>query len=242
VIALCSFKSVLIIHSLLILSTLCELVRRRELAEGAWDCRLGARYVSLQNIYQQQAATDLQCVQAHAHQVCSASSLSADLVSADNLKLFCKNAMNLEVHEYRPLEYEYQPETVESSTLSAALEDEANSGTLYVMLRAAQAYRAERSHWPGSEGLEPEADVPVFKQFVNEVLKELNMNGGVCPVSDDIIHEFCRWGGAEMHAIASVMGGIASQEAIKAVTHQYVPLDNTFIFNGTSGTTSVLKL
>merc|ERR1712087_172647 len=152
------------------------------------------------------------------------------------------NAMNLEVQEFRPLELEYAPETVEVSTLSGALEDDASSGALYVLLRAAQAYRAERSHWPGSEGVESEADVPVFKQFVNEVLKDLNMNGSVCPISDDLIHEFCRWGGAEMHAIASVMGGIASQEAIKAVTHQYVPLDNTFIFNGATGTTSKLKL
>jgi hypothetical protein len=34
---------------------------------------------------------------------------------------------------------------------------------------------------------------------------------GSCPVSDELIHEVCRWAGAEMHSIASVMGGIASQ-------------------------------
>ena len=45
-----------------------------------------------------------------------------------------------------------------------------------------------------------------------------------------------RWGGAEMHSVASVVGGIAAQEAIKAVTHQYVPLNNTFIFNAMTGT------
>jgi len=87
-----------------------------------------------------------------------------------------------------------------------------------------------------------EADVPVLKQFVNEVLKELALNSGTSPVSDDMIYEFCRWGGSEMHNIASVMGGVTSQEAIKAVTHQYVPLNNTFIFNGTTGTTSILTL
>lgn len=45
-----------------------------------------------------------------------------------------------------------------------------------------------------------------------------------------------------MHAIASVMGGIASQEAIKAATHQYQPLNNTFVFNGASGTTATFEL
>ena len=45
-----------------------------------------------------------------------------------------------------------------------------------------------------------------------------------------------------MHSIASVMGGIASQEAIKAVTRQYIPLNNTFVFNGASGTTTTIDL
>ena len=65
---------------------------------------------------------------------------------------------------------------------------------------------------------------------------------GSSHVSDELLAEFCRWGGGEMHAIASVMGGIASQEAIKAATHQYQPLDNTFIFNGANGTTAAAKL
>ena len=82
-----------------------------------------------------------------------------------------------------------------------------------------------------------DADTPQLKQCVAEVAKEL----GLPPppsgshVADDLIGEFVRWGGCEMHAIASIMGGIASQEAIKAATHQYQPLNNTFIFNGTSG-------
>ena len=61
-------------------------------------------------------------------------------------------------------------------------------------------------------------------------------------VPDELLGEFVRWGGAEMHAIASVMGGIASQEAIKAATRQYQPLNNTFIFNGASGTTATFEL
>ena len=41
-----------------------------------------------------------------------------------------------------------------------------------------------------------------------------------------------RFGGAEVHNTAAVMGGLASQEAVKLITHQYVPLNNTWIFNG----------
>ena len=103
-----------------------------------------------------------------------------------------------------------------------------------------QAFYAGRSRWPGQYDSEVESDVSMLKQCVTEVTKELNLS--TTPMLDDLVSEFCRWGGGEMHNLSSVMGGIASQEAIKAVTHQYIPLDNTFIFNGTNGTTATLQL
>ncbi len=53
---------------------------------------------------------------------------------------------------------------------------------------------------------------------------------------------FCRYGASEPHAIAALMGGIAAQEAIKLITRQYVPLDNTFIFDGHTQTASTFRL
>jgi amyloid beta precursor protein binding protein 1 len=44
--------------------------------------------------------------------------------------------------------------------------------------------------------------------------------------------ELTRYGNAELHTIASVVGGVASQEAVKIVTGQYVPIRGTYIYNG----------
>lgn len=44
--------------------------------------------------------------------------------------------------------------------------------------------------------------------------------------------EITRYGGCELHNISAMIGGIASQEAVKIITHQYVPLNNTYIYNG----------
>lgn len=44
-----------------------------------------------------------------------------------------------------------------------------------------------------------------------------------------------RYGAAELHAVASLMGGIAAQEAVKLLTHQYVPLNNTYVYVGIAG-------
>ena len=37
-------------------------------------------------------------------------------------------------------------------------------------------------------------------------------------------------------------GGCAAQEAIKIITKQYVPLDNTFIYNAITATTATLRV
>ena len=44
------------------------------------------------------------------------------------------------------------------------------------------------------------------------------------------------------HYFLPVLGGCAAQEVIKLITKQYVPLDNTFIFNSVSTTTATLRL
>jgi amyloid beta precursor protein binding protein 1 len=35
-----------------------------------------------------------------------------------------------------------------------------------------------------------------------------------------------------VHNIAAFMGGVAAQEAVKIITHQFTPLNNTFVYNG----------
>jgi len=197
-------------------------------------------YVALQTIYHEQSQLDLGAVQAHVQQIVAIESLPADLVTVEMLKRFCKNAHNLQVLQYRTLGEELAPETARSSALSGALDDEASSGALYVMLRAAQAFYAGQGRWPGQHDSEVDSDASMLKQCATDVTKELNLSS--TPMLEDLVSEFCRWGGGELHTIASVMGGIASQEAIKAVTHQYLPLNNTFVFNGQNGTTSALEL
>jgi len=146
------------------------------------------------------------------------------------------------VLSYSSTDNEYTGNSLNVASLTSSFADEGSCGSLYLLLRASRAFRAERSRWPGEVDSEGDTDIPALKQCVTEVAKELGINGGSCPVGDELIQEFCRWAGAEMHAVASVMGGIASQEAIKAVTRQYVPLDNTFIWNGSNGTAATLTL
>ncbi len=51
----------------------------------------------------------------------------------------------------------------------------------------------------------------------------------------------CRFGGGEVHSIAAFMGGIAAQEVIKLITHQFIPVSQPLIYNGITQQISVVE-
>lgn len=61
-------------------------------------------------------------------------------------------------------------------------------------------------------------------------------------ISRDHAREVCRYAGEETHVVGAVLGGIASQEAVKILTHQYVCINNTFVYNGVAGVGAVYEL
>ncbi|KAH8681610.1 ThiF family protein [Xylariales sp. PMI_506] len=54
--------------------------------------------------------------------------------------------------------------------------------------------------------------------------------------------EVARAAGGELHNISAVIGGMVAQETIKIITKQYIPIDNTCIFDGISSRCQVLRL
>lgn len=54
--------------------------------------------------------------------------------------------------------------------------------------------------------------------------------------------EVARAEGGELHNIAALTGGMVAQEMIKIITKQYIPIDNTCIFDGISSRCQVLRL
>ncbi len=54
--------------------------------------------------------------------------------------------------------------------------------------------------------------------------------------------EVARAGGGELHNISALTGGMVAQEAIKIITKQYIPIDNTCIFDGISSRCQVFRL
>lgn len=62
------------------------------------------------------------------------------------------------------------------------------------------------------------------------------------PRYQKVAEEVSRAKGGELHNISSLTGGLVAQEIIKIITKQYVPIDNTCIFDGITSRTQVLRI
>lgn len=60
-------------------------------------------------------------------------------------------------------------------------------------------------------------------------------------IPESYIIEIGRYEGSKLHMIASVLGGMASQEAVKLITNQFVPINNTLIYDGLKSEASIFE-
>ena len=58
----------------------------------------------------------------------------------------------------------------------------------------------------------------------------------------DAAEELYRSGGGELHNTSAATGGMVAQEIIKIVTKQYVPIDNTCVFDAIGSRCQVFRL
>nr|CAB3492686.1 unnamed protein product [Digitaria exilis] len=189
-------------------------------------------YVSLQKIYQAKAEADCIAMEHRVKDILKRIGRDPDSISRAYIKTFCKNARKLRVCRYRSIEEEFSSPVV-SEVQSYAM-------NFYILLRAVDRLAANYNRLPGIFDSEIDEDIPRLKTVAASVLSEMGLSGA--SLSEDLITEMCRFGGAEIHPVAAFIGGVASQEVIKLVTKQFVPLKGTFIFNGIDLKSQVLEL
>ncbi|CAL5403458.1 unnamed protein product [Camellia sinensis] len=110
----------------------------------------------------------------------------------------------------------------------------------YILLRAVDRFATNYNSFPGQFDGEMDEDISRLKITAVGLLSDLGCNGST--LTEDLINEMCRYGAAELHAVAAFIGGIASQEVIKLITRQFVPMSGTFIFNGIDHKSQLLSL
>jgi len=197
-------------------------------------------YVTLQKIYQAKAEADFLAIEQHVGDIIKKIGRDPDSISKTMIKTFCKNARKLTVCRYRPLEDEFNSPVLPELQKYLTDEDYSIAVGFYILLRAVDRFASNYNSFPGQFDGEMDEEISRLKTTTVSLLSDLGCNGST--LTEDLINEMCRYGAAELHAVAAFIGGIASQEVIKLITRQFVPMSGTFIFNGIDHKSQLLSL
>ncbi|KAI3457348.1 hypothetical protein Pfo_014011 [Paulownia fortunei] len=197
-------------------------------------------YVNLQKIYQAKAEADFLVMEKHVRKILKKIGRDPDSISKATVKSFCKNARKVKVCRYRMIEDEYNSPVQLELQKYLTDEDYCIAVGFYILLRAVDRFAANYNSFPGQFDGEMDEEISRLKTTAVTLLNDLGCNGST--LTEDLINEMCRCGAAELHAVAAFIGGIASQEVIKLITRQFVPLSGTFIFNGIDHKSQLLLL
>eukprot|EP00644_Phytophthora_capsici_P011720 jgi/Phyca11/529878/estExt2_fgenesh1_pm.C_PHYCAscaffold_500037 len=164
--------------------------------------------------------------------------LPEDSISFETVAAFCKNAPSVGMLETRTVAQEYKH--VDLSSVDLEDEDKEQSPLIwYFMLRSVAAFASEFNRYPGSEDNAATQD----GTWLVSKAKKLAAGSDVAAwITNDHALEMTRSCQVELHNIAALMGGVAAQEAVKLITHQFEPLNHTYLFNGISGVAATYQL
>jgi len=199
-----------------------------------------ATYMALQTVYQTKALRDVDRVQSLVIAALTHLGKSPDSIPHNEVKKFCKNVQSLRVVRARPLAQEYHKDTANSSYIGSELDDPSSNMQFYVLLRAADRFNEIHKRYPGWTDEQVLQDISGLKEIVVGLLHEWGVDENAVPETS--IHEMCRFGASELHNVAAFVGGVVSQEVLKVITQQWVPLNNTFLYNAMNSSTSQFQL
>uniref|UniRef100_A0A7S3K4B3 NEDD8-activating enzyme E1 regulatory subunit n=1 Tax=Aureoumbra lagunensis TaxID=44058 RepID=A0A7S3K4B3_9STRA len=174
-------------------------------------------FIALQRAYHTAAQRDLKII---------ASFLINDQDALSILPNITKNLRNIRIistPEYK----HFDPQAIFDEIIDfSSLAPELWSLALY----GADLFYAQFSRWPCNYSQDFEPLLSLLPTQIHE------------PFRTQITTELIRAAGSSLHTTAAVIGGIASQEAIKIIANQFVPLNHSFIFDGIHGAAAVINV
>jgi amyloid beta precursor protein binding protein 1 len=207
-------------------------------------------FVALQRLYRDKALSDLQGVQTHfASLVKDTFSRAPSQEDLQLLTLVCKHVGDVRHVSTKSLADELiQPNLAECAFEGLMEIDEPKLKPQapvcwYAGLRAVDRFYVKQGRYPGLDESSLAADASLLadelRAFVQEAGAAEAMNEAL---ADAHAQELARFGASELHGVASVVGGVASQEAVKVIARQYEPVDHTYVFNGIAGVGGVVAV
>jgi len=196
-------------------------------------------YVQLQNVYKSKARQDvadvLETVRAHP---------SGTDIDVAEVESFCKNAAFIKlIHggDSAPASIKtvagmsLPPANLTLANIRSDKEFESDANAEFTMMPPSllPIYLSLKatSHVSSAHSSE-------ILATINKDIPDASSNESVAKVAKEV----ARAKGGELHNISALAGGMVAQEVIKIITKQYIPIDNTCIFDGITSRTQVLRI
>ena len=212
-----------------------------------------ADYIQLQTLYKQKAIADIAEVTAKIK-----SHKPPHDIPSTEIAEFCKNAAHVKLIRGRKF---CAPSDIATSwngrekEFVSQLTDETSLLPIYIAFQAHDDYLTSMpssspplpagSKFPDNDSL---SHLTTYAHSALSYLLKSNSSvdsdetAAIQKRTDDVVRELHRGLRTELHNIAALTGGMVAQEVIKIVTRQYVPVDNTCVFDGVGSRTAVFKL
>ncbi|CAJ2501893.1 Uu.00g047460.m01.CDS01 [Anthostomella pinea] len=187
-------------------------------------------YVKLQSIYKAKARKDAQEVL----ETVRASPGGKD-VDPTEVDLFCKNARFVKLINAKPRQLNLSQvfDTEKASDEEAEAMKVATCGAFSLPASNFFIYLALTA-----TAHNPAATAEEIVSTITNAVPEAAGHERLWQVAQEV----ARAGGGELHNISAITGGMVAQEMIKIITKQYIPIDDTCIFDGISSRCQVLRL
>ena len=227
-------------------------------------------YIRLQNIYKSKARSDLASIISHVRKSEDTLSLPTPIPEKE-IEAFCKGAQFVKLIHGRPIRVASATDDIGWSDrikpLSQEVSDPSSLLPIYFAFLALDRHQDDlnliRSLRNASDPITslsssqrvPSGAIPQLPSFIETAhfytpKGQGGQDAGIVfnppyaqEAFDNVVKELDRAGGeAELHNIAALVGGMVAQEVIKVVTRQYVPVDNTCVFDGVASRTAVFNI
>lgn len=159
-------------------------------------------YINLQNLYRNQANQDVENVYRHITEHLKILKLPFEMIAEKNVKLLCREAAYVTIVRGTQMSDEYKlcPNT---NLIASELEMVNTLMEHYIVLRAFDKFFSENTYCPGECHLE--TDICRVKSYLTKLMTEWGFS---IPISDDLAHELCRYGGSELHSVSAFIGNL----------------------------------
>jgi len=204
-------------------------------------------YLQLERCFAEKAAEDEKLFK---RMLCEEYPPEKGIPSDSAIRRFCKSGVRIEAYKMGRLEDEMKRdfgdyEHVDVDDLEADWEEEKKDFDLhpfkfYLLLRVAESFRREHGYYPGWTDDTYKHDRGAVRAHMQKVLTTSNLDDDF--LNDKHAMEIVRYGAGEIHAVAAFIGGVVAQEATKLITHQFQPLENTFLYNALDGSSLTFNL